>query len=31
MESSMCKINYEKIENNEIINGKGTGFFCEIK
>ena len=30
MENSMCKINYEKFEENEIKKGKGTGFFCEI-
>ena len=30
MEKSMCKINYEIIENKEIKEGKGTGFFCEI-
>ena len=30
MEKSMCKIIYEKIENNEIKKGKGTGFFCKI-
>ena len=30
MEKSMCKIIYEKIENNEIKLGKGSGFFCEI-
>ena len=30
MEESMCKIYFEKIENNEIKKGTGTGFFCEI-
>ena len=30
MEKSLCKIIYEKIEDNEIKKGKGTGFFCEI-
>ena len=30
MEKSMCKIFYEKIENNEIKKGKASGFFCEI-
>ena len=30
MEKSMCKIIYEKIEDNEIKKGKGTGFFCKI-
>ena len=30
MEKSMCKIIFEKIENNEIKKGKGSGFFCEI-
>ena len=34
MEESMCKIYFEKIENNkennEIKEGTGTGFFCEI-
>ena len=31
MEKSMCKIIYEKLEDNKIKKGKGTGFFCEIK
>ena len=30
MERSMCKINYEKIEDNKIKTGKATGFFCKI-
>ena len=30
MEKSKCKIIYEKIQNNVIKKGKGTGFFCEI-
>ena len=30
MEKSMCKIIYERIEDNEIKKGKRTGFFCEI-
>jgi len=34
MEESMCKIYFEKLENNkennEIKEGTGTGFFCEI-
>ena len=30
MEKSMCKINYEKIEDNEIKKGNATGFFCKI-
>ena len=30
MEKSMCKIFYEKIEDNEIKKGKASGFFCEI-
>ena len=29
-ETSMCKISFEKIENYEIKEGKGTGFFCEL-
>ena len=31
MEESMCKIIFERIENNKITKGKGTGFFCEIE
>ena len=31
LEESMCKIRFEKIVNNEIKKGKGTGFFCEIE
>ena len=31
MEKSMCKIKFDKIENEEIKKGKGTGFFCEIE
>ena len=27
----MCKIKFERIENNKIKKGKGTGFFCEIE
>jgi len=30
MENSMCKIFYEKIEDNEIKKGKASGFLCEI-
>ena len=30
MEKSMCKINYEKYENNKIKKGKGSGFFCKL-
>jgi len=30
MEKSMCKIIYEKTEENTIKNGKGSGFLCEI-
>ena len=30
MEKSMCKISFKKIENNELKEGKGSGFFCEI-
>ena len=30
MEESMCRIEYERINNNKIEKGKGTGFFCEI-
>ena len=26
----MCKISFERIENNELKKGKGSGFFCEI-
>ena len=26
----MCKIFYEKIEDNEIKKGKASGFFCEL-
>ena len=29
-EESMCKISIDKIEKNEIKNGTGAGFFCEI-
>ena len=31
MEESMCKIKFERMENNKIKKGKGTGFFCEIE
>ena len=31
MEGAMCKIKFERIQNNKLIKGKGTGFFCEIK
>ena len=30
MEKSMCKIFYEKMEDNETKKGKASGFFCEI-
>ena len=30
MEKSMCKISFEKIENNKLQKGKGTGFFCKM-
>ena len=30
MEEAMCKIKSERIENNELVEGKGKGFFCEI-
>ena len=30
MEKSMCKISFETINNNEIEEIKGTGFFCEM-
>ena len=30
LEKSMCKILYQKIENKKIIEGKATGFFCEL-
>ena len=30
-EESMCKIKCEKLINNAIQAGKGTGFFCEIE
>ena len=30
MEESLCKITFEKVKNNNIEKGKGTGFFCEI-
>ena len=30
MKESICKISYEKVIDNEIQKGKGTGFFCEI-
>ena len=30
MEESLCKIKFEKVKNNNIEKGKGTGFFCEI-
>jgi len=31
MEQSMCRIAFDKIENNKQINGNGSGFFCEIE
>ena len=31
MEESMCKIEFERIDNKKIMTGKGTGFFCEIE
>ena len=30
MEESICKILYERIDQNAIKKGKGTGFFCEM-
>ena len=30
MENSICKISFEKLIDNEVKIGKGTGFFCEI-
>lgn len=30
LEESLCKITFEKLKNNNIEKGKGTGFFCEI-
>ena len=30
MEKSMCKISFIRKENNKIIKGHGTGFFCKI-
>ena len=30
MEESMCKIKFERVENNKLIKGNGSGFFCEI-
>ena len=27
----MCKIYYERIENNKIEQGNGSGFFCNFK
>ena len=29
-EKSMCKIKYEKYEDNKIKKGIGSGFFCEL-
>ena len=26
----MCKISYEHFENNKLIKGKSSGFFCEM-
>ena len=31
MEKSMCRINFERVETNQIRKGKGTGFFCKIE
>ena len=31
MEQSMCRIEFEKLEDNKLKNGHGTGFFCEIE
>ena len=31
MEKSICKIQFERLENNIIKKGVGTGFFCEIE
>ena len=30
MEQSMCRISFEKIEDGKLVNGHGSGFFCEI-
>jgi hypothetical protein len=30
-ESAMCRISFERIENNLLQSGHGTGFFCEIE
>ena len=30
MEQSMCRIDFENIENGNLVNGHGSGFFCEI-
>ena len=30
MERSMCRIEFEKIENGSLVDGYGSGFFCEI-
>ena len=31
MEHSMCRITFERIENNKDISDNGSGFFCEIE
>ena len=30
MERSMCRIEFENIENGRLVGGYGSGFFCEI-
>ena len=30
MEKSMCKISFERIENNKLKKGQGSGFFCKL-
>jgi len=31
MEQSMCRIQFERIEDDKLISGHGSGFFCEIE
>ena len=31
MENAVCKIYYERFENNKIEKGEGSGFFCHFK
>ena len=31
MEKSICRIQFERIEDNKLISGHGSGFFCEIE